>query len=304
MSSIKLHRQSGFTIVELLIVIVVIAILAAITIVSYNGITARSKESLIKSELHGAGKAISLFKAEHARYPNSLAIAGFSQSTSDGTVLDYTYSSAGYCLTGRLNDASETLFYIDQDGNIRTGECALASTNEACFAHDASPSQPSLRRITDYYTHENNNGANPACPREVVIPASLGGVGVHSIGTYAFDNKGLTAVTLPLSLKIIDHYAFRYNQLTALNVPRETTSLGLSSFRSNQLTEVSLPDTMTSITANVFRDNALTSIVFPPSITSIGASAFAGNNLTAVSIPTGTTTQATSFDTGVSITYF
>lgn len=37
--------SSGFTIVELLIVVVVIAILAAITIVSYNGITANANDS-------------------------------------------------------------------------------------------------------------------------------------------------------------------------------------------------------------------------------------------------------------------
>ncbi|MFZ2836491.1 MAG: prepilin-type N-terminal cleavage/methylation domain-containing protein [Candidatus Saccharimonadales bacterium] len=34
----KYKQQSGFTIVELLIVIVIIGILAAITIVAYNGI--------------------------------------------------------------------------------------------------------------------------------------------------------------------------------------------------------------------------------------------------------------------------
>lgn len=38
-------RTNGFTIVELLIVVVVIAILAAITIVSYNGISDRAKTS-------------------------------------------------------------------------------------------------------------------------------------------------------------------------------------------------------------------------------------------------------------------
>ncbi|NCO10935.1 prepilin-type N-terminal cleavage/methylation domain-containing protein, partial [Candidatus Saccharibacteria bacterium] len=35
-------RINGFTIVELLIVVVVIAILAAITLVSYNGITGQA----------------------------------------------------------------------------------------------------------------------------------------------------------------------------------------------------------------------------------------------------------------------
>lgn len=45
------QTRSGFTIVELLIVVVVIAILAAITIVSYNGITTRSKESNAQSTL-------------------------------------------------------------------------------------------------------------------------------------------------------------------------------------------------------------------------------------------------------------
>ncbi|MCA9336234.1 prepilin-type N-terminal cleavage/methylation domain-containing protein, partial [Candidatus Saccharibacteria bacterium] len=48
---IRKHRLSGFTIVELLIVIVVLAILAAITIVAYNGIQQRSRDSIRKSDL-------------------------------------------------------------------------------------------------------------------------------------------------------------------------------------------------------------------------------------------------------------
>ena len=45
------HKKTGFTIVELLIVIVVIAILASITIVAYNGIQNQATESSVKSEL-------------------------------------------------------------------------------------------------------------------------------------------------------------------------------------------------------------------------------------------------------------
>ncbi len=43
--TLKQTKQSGFTIVELLIVVVIIAILAAITIVAYNGIQNRAKAS-------------------------------------------------------------------------------------------------------------------------------------------------------------------------------------------------------------------------------------------------------------------
>lgn len=51
-------QTSGFTIVELLIVVVVIAILAAITIVSYNGITARAAEAKRNTDLTQLSKAI------------------------------------------------------------------------------------------------------------------------------------------------------------------------------------------------------------------------------------------------------
>ena len=44
-TSMYQKRSSAFTIVELLIVIVVIAILAAITIMAYNGIQSRARDS-------------------------------------------------------------------------------------------------------------------------------------------------------------------------------------------------------------------------------------------------------------------
>ena len=63
----KPSTSSAFTIVELLIVVVVIAILAAITIISYNGISNRAKLSSLKN------RTVSIFKEtrnreSHLRY--------------------------------------------------------------------------------------------------------------------------------------------------------------------------------------------------------------------------------------------
>ncbi|MDB5176502.1 MAG: ral secretion pathway protein [Candidatus Saccharibacteria bacterium] len=59
----------GFTIVELLIVIVVISILAVIVIVAYNGVVNKAYMSRSQSELASIGKAIQTFNVINSRYP-------------------------------------------------------------------------------------------------------------------------------------------------------------------------------------------------------------------------------------------
>ncbi|MGH7218333.1 MAG: prepilin-type N-terminal cleavage/methylation domain-containing protein [Candidatus Microsaccharimonas sp.] len=56
----KSIHTKGFTIVELLIVVVVIAILAAITIVAYNGIQNTANDSAVQSDLSTLSKKIKL----------------------------------------------------------------------------------------------------------------------------------------------------------------------------------------------------------------------------------------------------
>ena len=67
--SIVAKKQAGFTIVELLIVIVVIAILATISIVAYNGIQNRSHDTAVQSDVSNFAKQIMLYQAEHGAYP-------------------------------------------------------------------------------------------------------------------------------------------------------------------------------------------------------------------------------------------
>ncbi len=63
------NKQNGFTIVELLIVVVVIGILAAIVTVAYTGITSRAKDSERSAELRSIATAIDLYYIDNGGYP-------------------------------------------------------------------------------------------------------------------------------------------------------------------------------------------------------------------------------------------
>lgn len=70
-------KASAFTIVELLIVIVVIAILAAISIVAYTGIQDRAKYSSALSSLQQIKKAVDVYYAENGTYPHAGTVGTF-----------------------------------------------------------------------------------------------------------------------------------------------------------------------------------------------------------------------------------
>jgi len=99
----KIRERRGFTIVELLIVIVVIGILAAITIVAYNGIQDKAKNASAKSAAAQLSTLLSNTGATAGSYPADLSMVnnGHSLSTSDGTTYLYHQGSGGssYCAT-------------------------------------------------------------------------------------------------------------------------------------------------------------------------------------------------------------
>lgn len=66
----KILRNTGFTIVELLIVIVVIAILATIALVAYNGIQQRASNAQMISAVNTYYKALMNVYAEDGAYPS------------------------------------------------------------------------------------------------------------------------------------------------------------------------------------------------------------------------------------------
>lgn len=136
------QKQTGFTIVELLIVIVVIGILAAITVVAYTGIQTRAKFSANQNGLSQINKAVLAYQASIGSYPG---VSGTTYTASSGNFIpgivpdyanglpaavdtgsaeaDYwayivTNSNTDYKLI-RLVGASETLPSIESTNNTR-----------------------------------------------------------------------------------------------------------------------------------------------------------------------------------------
>ncbi|MGH7218226.1 MAG: type II secretion system protein [Candidatus Microsaccharimonas sp.] len=94
------HLKKGFTIVELLIVVVVIAILASITIVSYGGITEQAKMSSLSSTVNQYMKLLEMYHVENGTFPpGDWACLG--QSVSDYPAKDGY--AAGACVKGTHN---------------------------------------------------------------------------------------------------------------------------------------------------------------------------------------------------------
>ena len=87
----------GFTIIELLIVIVIVGVLVAITAVGFNGITKSAKEASAKSDLKQAATQLEADKAKSSnnQYPNNTN----NLKTSPNNNLEITSDGTSYCLS-------------------------------------------------------------------------------------------------------------------------------------------------------------------------------------------------------------
>ncbi len=88
MISLKKNNR-GFTIVELLIVIVVIGILAALVIVTYNGIQQKARDTERKTDIKALQGHMEAYWADNAKYPtltqaNDASAGGFRQTNFKG----------------------------------------------------------------------------------------------------------------------------------------------------------------------------------------------------------------------------
>jgi type II secretion system protein G len=114
--------RHGFTIVELLIVIVVIGVLAAITVVAFGTVQSKARDSTRAADLKSVIKALESYKVTNGQYPTATPTSGagsFEQSTdTPGTFLEAlvpTYFSKAPL--DPTNDASHYFRYYRYDAS-------------------------------------------------------------------------------------------------------------------------------------------------------------------------------------------
>ncbi len=195
---------------------------------------------------------------------------------------------------------------------LQSSSAYAAPTAESCFAFNAG-----TRTITNYYYNQGNVGANPACPRAVEIPSTIGGVPVTTIGAASgnvytnsatsFAHKSLTSVIIPNSVTTIGTNAFMVNAISSLTlgnslttistkafdesglsgpvvIPNSVTTIGQQAFQNNMIPSLTLGNSVATIGQQAFNDNLLTTVTIPHSVTVISRQAFDRNNLTSVII--------------------
>ncbi len=113
-------KERGFTIVELLIVVVVIGILAAIVVVAYTGITARANGAAAASNAASVQKVADAYAADtgNGSYPTLAQLTGWTTGVAR-VPAGITVNSAA--LTAALAGDGKTIQYLPRSGN--TGAC-------------------------------------------------------------------------------------------------------------------------------------------------------------------------------------
>lgn len=153
-----MHRRSGFTIVELLIVIIVIAILAAISLVAYNGIQQRARDSERAQDMASLQKVLELYFIDNGSFPYSEDIRNPSWITTNLPTTDQ-----GIFINPQ--DTNSTNSIVGSGSTVPLHKYSYYSTtsaNEVCSTANAN--KPCLRYVLTWKTE-----ATPTTNKTIIV---------------------------------------------------------------------------------------------------------------------------------------
>lgn len=122
-----MHKNSlkrGFTIIELIVAITIIAILASITLVTYNGAQGRARDSSRRTDIANIVKALELYYEDNGQYPNT--------GTSGSMINGSWYNSGDSSWTAFTSMMSS---YMDKVPTDPTNTTSLSAINAKGYTY-------------------------------------------------------------------------------------------------------------------------------------------------------------------------
>lgn len=124
------RAQSGFTLIELMIVMAIISILAVVAIPSYLGAVRQAREAVLKEDLHVMRSAIDSYTADKQKAPQSL-----DDLVQEGYLREIPEDPMTHSTTSWVTDTSDALSSLDQTdsgiGNVHSGSDEQGSDGRA-----------------------------------------------------------------------------------------------------------------------------------------------------------------------------
>ncbi len=159
------RRVAGFTIVELAAVIVVIAILAAIILVSYGESRKRANDTAVQSDVSQIADALNVYYSDNGTYPidqtafltvTSAKVSLENYATSANAMLycvDTNASSNGRSMALIGKSISGKSFYVKDEGAVAEFSGSFppgGSPNATCQAANSA-----IATVTAVWVHQN-----------------------------------------------------------------------------------------------------------------------------------------------------
>jgi len=147
-------KQAGFTIVELLIVIIVIGILAALVLNTFQGVQARARDTERRTDLNSIATQLEAYYADFGHYPDgsiaatcggggdSCALAVLTTRGLDAQALNDPNANA---INVAANPGTDNQYYYDITGaTCSGGQCTSFELSTDLESETTTYSKPSL----------------------------------------------------------------------------------------------------------------------------------------------------------------